>query len=75
MKLTPIIGDMRLLWPNLMDARMKGNLNFWKEEWIKHGVCSDFLKMLDYFSIALQLRKHLNLGDYLILHYFENYFL
>ena len=53
---------------------MKENLNFWKEEWIKHGVCSDFSNMLDYFSTTLQLRKHLNPGDYLILHYFENYF-
>ena len=73
-KLTPIIGDMKLLWPNLMDARMKGYLNFWNAEWAKHGVCSDFSSVLDYFSTALQLMKHLNPGDYLILHCFENFF-
>ena len=29
--------------------------------------------MFDYFSVALQLRKQLNPGDYIILYYLKNY--
>ena len=58
---------------NLKDATRTENLNFWSQEWIKHGICSDFSSMFDYFSTALQLRKQLNPGDYIIFYYLKNY--
>ena len=73
MKLTPIIEDLTLLLPNLKNATKIGSLNFWCQEWKKHGISSDFSSMFDYFSTALQLRKQLNPGDYIILYYLKNY--
>ena len=71
--MTPIIGDLTLHWPNLKHATRTRNLNFWSQEWIKHSICSDFSSMFDYFSTALQLRKQLNPGDYIIFYYLKNY--
>ena len=73
MKLTLIIEDITLLLSNLKDATRIGNLNFWSQEWNKHGICSDFSNMFDYFSATLQLRKQLNPSDYIILYYLKNY--
>ena len=73
MKLIPIIGDLTLLWSNLKDATRIENLNFWSQEWNKHGICSDFSSMFDYFNTTVQLKKQLNPGDYIILYYLKNY--
>ena len=73
MQLTPIIGDLTLLWSNLKDATRIENLNFWSQEWNKHGICSDFSSRFDYFNTTVQLKKQLNPSDYIILYYLKNY--
>jgi len=41
----------------------KGDSNsFWKHEWIKHGVCTDYTQ-LEYFTVVLDLYLDLNISD------------
>ncbi|KAG8480172.1 hypothetical protein CXB51_024886 [Gossypium anomalum] len=50
---------LRRLWPNLILG--KNDFSFWYEEWIKHGICSDFAQRpLSYFQSAIQLRTNLS---------------
>ncbi|MBA0629321.1 hypothetical protein Godav_023901, partial [Gossypium davidsonii] len=50
-------------WPDLyarQSRKEKDNLEFWKYEWRKHGMCSDYAdKPSDYFSLALTLLQNL----------------
>ncbi|XP_022754211.1 ribonuclease MC-like [Durio zibethinus] len=51
-----ILNDLNSVWPNLKDSRK--NLKFWKQEWTKHGMCSDFPnRPRDYFNSTVLLRN------------------
>ncbi|XP_017984389.1 PREDICTED: ribonuclease MC [Theobroma cacao] len=57
--LQPIPGKLNDLWPSLL--KQKTNEEFWRHEWEKHGMCSDYPdKPRDYFTIALDLTTRYN---------------
>ncbi|KAK8523191.1 hypothetical protein V6N12_047719 [Hibiscus sabdariffa] len=48
-------------WPNLMGAIL--NIDFWLDEWAKHGMCSDYGdNPVAYFSTAINLRNNVVSG-------------
>ncbi|KAK8523162.1 hypothetical protein V6N12_047692 [Hibiscus sabdariffa] len=50
-------------WPNLMGAIL--NIDFWLDEWAKHGMCSDYGdNPVAYFSTAINLRNNVVSGDF-----------
>ncbi|KAK6247411.1 hypothetical protein QUC31_018976, partial [Theobroma cacao] len=57
--LQPIQETLKQLWPNLRNSESETeNQFFWREEWRKHGMCSDYPdKPLDYFNSALNLKN------------------
>ncbi|XP_022756659.1 ribonuclease MC-like [Durio zibethinus] len=57
--LQPIEQELKQLWPNLKNSdNERLNQEFWKEEWRKHGMCSDYAEVpFGYFNSSLELRK------------------
>ncbi|XP_021279145.1 ribonuclease 1-like [Herrania umbratica] len=56
--LQQIDEKLKRLWPNLRNSGSEQqNQFFWREEWRKHGMCSDYPdEPFDYFNSALNLR-------------------
>ncbi|KAA3481321.1 ribonuclease 1-like [Gossypium australe] len=73
LKESPFKVDLMSYWPDLYARQRRkeeDNLEFWKYEWRKHGMCSDFANNpSDYFKITLKLLlgrfKDLQKGNYL----------
>ncbi|EOY20444.1 hypothetical protein QUC31_005914 [Theobroma cacao] len=57
--LKPIQDQLNELWPSLL--KQTTNVAFWRHEWEKHGMCSDYPdKPHDYFTAALDLTTTYN---------------
>lgn len=59
MQIEPLMVDLNKYWPNLT-----GDCNecVWRKEWEIHGTCSeDRFTEFGYFSLALELKKHLDI--------------
>ncbi|KAK8539012.1 hypothetical protein V6N13_110220 [Hibiscus sabdariffa] len=56
----PLRPDLDNEWPNLKNPVPNENMQFWTEEWNKHGTCSDFAhNPVKYFDSARQIRQSL----------------
>ncbi|KAK8607116.1 hypothetical protein V6N13_052862 [Hibiscus sabdariffa] len=53
---------LRIYWPNLLDPLVRRvNERLWRDEWEKHGMCSDFWSNpANYFDSALEIKKHIS---------------
>lgn len=52
-------------WPSLIQneqSQHKADSRFWKEQWAKHGTCSN-MEPQPYFRAAFSLKKQINLLD------------
>ena len=57
-----MITELEKYWPNLIGD----NISFWKNQWDSHVTCSeDRFDEFGYFSVALKLRKNVDILDYL----------
>ncbi|KAK5794897.1 ribonuclease 3-like [Gossypium arboreum] len=68
LKKSTLKADLMRNWPNLYARKVRkeeDNLQFWKYEWGKHGMCSDYPnKPSDYFSFTLNLlQEFINLKE------------
>ncbi|KAK8608772.1 hypothetical protein V6N13_024185 [Hibiscus sabdariffa] len=56
-RLSPIYANINRYWPNLKNPlNLQANLQFWGDEWDKHGKCSDYpTDPLKYFESAIQI--------------------
>ncbi|XP_028817399.1 ribonuclease T2-like [Denticeps clupeoides] len=57
-----IEDQLNQFWPNL---KKQSSFNFWKEEWIKHGVCAGCVEGMNspvrFFQVTLKLRTQLDI--------------
>lgn len=61
--LKEVYSQLSQLWPSLL--RSHSSFQFWKNEWIKHGVCAACVEGMNspllYFQITLKLRAHFDI--------------
>jgi ribonuclease T2 len=62
-QLRNFITDMHLYWPDIRCPNNNG-VDMWRSTFCKYGPCSD-LNQVEYFHRALEIRKDLDLLNYL----------